>query len=212
MCPYLSDDGEVYFYGQFNGNNHWDGECIINVYKDNILTLVTDAIYDDGELVSYKQILPYKTQSGSDVWCVANRSHTELGNYGESWNYYKENDIIKSFNFDNVTPQDIISTNSFRYGANFALEAYYCGQTSDGVYNDNTGTAYLVKYDRDGTIKTVYRGNFTNGQFDDSTGEAWEIARDNDPTYIYYKGRFKDGKAVHEKRKRNISLEEIKKL
>ena len=73
------------------------------------------------------------------------------------------------------------------------LEGYYAGETSDGLYNDTTGNAYLVKYFENGLTKTIYKGNFVDGQFNDETGKAWYIVKEEDTEYMYYKGIFHNG-------------------
>lgn len=209
LYSYNSDDGEVYFYGKFNQNNHWDGQCTINVYKDNKLRLITDATYNDGNLVDYKQVLNYDTKAGADVWCVSERYCTENYNKGRSWNYYKDFEYEKTFNPSSVLNMFILNVDQFRQVIQTPLEAFYSGSTLNGSYNDNTGDAYLIKFDKNGMVKTLYKGNFSEGAFNDETGEAWYITRNEDSPYTYYKGKFTDGKPVYGDDRQIVTIPDI---
>lgn len=48
------------------------------------------------------------------------------------------------------------------------VDSYYRGNTSNGIYNDNTGEAYLVRYNEDGTVKVLYKGIIRKGNHADS--------------------------------------------
>lgn len=92
------------------------------------------------------------------------------------------------------------------------VEGYYHDQTSNGMYNDTTGSAYSVKYADDGTIRTLYVGNMVDGQYEDETGNAWYITKSEDTDYMYYKGFFKAGKTENNKGsvfKNNLTLVDI---
>ena len=51
LLPYKSGDQAVFFYGQINENGRWDGNCILNTYEGDKLVLITDAVYDNGNLI-----------------------------------------------------------------------------------------------------------------------------------------------------------------
>ena len=195
LLPYDNAGQEVYFYGQYNANNHWDGNCIINVYKDDSLILITDVLYNDGNVVEYRQVMPTVTQHGDHVWTISDRVNEGDCNAGDSWNYFREDNVFKSFSTDTVSVKDILSAEYFKNSLNTQMEAFYHGNTSDGLYNDITGSAYLIKYDTYGTIRTLYSGNFAEGKFNDDTGNAWYITRNDDSNtdYMYYKGVFRNG-------------------
>lgn len=214
LIPYYNNGQEVYFYGQFNENNQWNDNCVINIYKDNKLIFIMDAVYDSGIIKTYKQVMPSKTKYGADIWIISERTTNNGTNLGDTWNYIYEKDYLKSFDFDTVTDNDILVVDDFKLNIRSQLEGYYHGNTSNGVYNDDTGNAYLVKYAPDQTIRTLYCGNFKNGYFEDNTNNAWSITRDVDKNsnYMYYKGKFKDGNRVYNKghkRKSNLTLEDI---
>lgn len=52
------------------------------------------------------------------------------------------------------------------------MTQYYVGNTSDSKYNDDTGNAYLIKFDESGNVITLYTGRFRNGQLHDESGDA----------------------------------------
>lgn len=208
LVPYMDNGEEIYFLGQYNENNHWDGECLINSYQDNRLTHIMEAVYEDGRLLSYEQVFSYTTGSGKEVWSVSRRTHTEEDiNEGKSWNYFKNGDVTKEYSFDTVEATDLISVSDF-VKEPLTLEAFYFGETSDGEYNDDSGSAYLVKYDEDGTVRSMYYGKFKDGTLNDTSGEAWSIVYGTDNLYHYCKGKYRNGKADKEV-KPAITVEEI---
>lgn len=189
LIPYNEGDNEVYFYGQFNENGQWNGQCILNVYKDNNLLYILDAIYNDGDLYSYRRV------SGEEdgTWIVTNRTKQKDHNEGETFYYTKSKDFTKTFTFDSVNESEILDINSFKKCLVIEKERlikYYNGNTSEELYNDDTGNAYLVKYKDDGKVDSLYVGKLKKGQPHDDTGNAWSI-RAYDDGYHYYKGKFR---------------------
>lgn len=197
LLPYVQDGKEIYFYGQFDENNQWNGNCVINVYEENILQIITEAEYKNGEILNYKQVIPSTTHKGEDIWIIAEREKEGNSNSGENWNYIREKEYRKDFSIEEVTIGDIINVTEFKESLNTRLEGYYNGNTFDGLYNDSTGTAYLVKYSENGTVRTLYVGKMKNGYFDDASGKAWYITKDENTSYMYYKGIFKDGRPTN---------------
>lgn len=195
LVPYKENGQEVYFLGQYNAEYHWDGNCIINVYRKNRLVLVTNANYDNGKLQDYRQVLEGK----GSTWIISNRKAHKNYNSGENWSYYKNSEITKKFSMSNVTVSDIIGVEKIKSKfSDSDLEGYYHGRTSNGKYNDNTGKAYLVKYFKDSKyVKTLYQGRFEDGEFEDSTGDAWYIVKEENTNYMYYKGIFESGTAKY---------------
>lgn len=193
LLAYENEGQEVFFYGQYNEKNQWNGECVINVYKNNELLLITEAIYEGGIIQTYKQVLPAKKHE-KKIWIISDRKNEGDYNSGESWRYFYEPFIPKSFNLDTVSSSDILMVNSFEEKLNTNLEGYYYGNTSNGLYNDTSENAYLIKYDEQGYISLLYCGNFKDGKFEDNTGNSWYITRNEDTDYMYFKGKFKDGK------------------
>lgn len=197
LLPYTSKGQEVFFYGQINVEGQWDGNCILNVYENDELVLITDAVYDDGELCQYKQVFSYTVTSGQRVWAVSNRVHQETSNTGETWLYTWTGPYTKEFTIDNVAARDIISADVFRDMIDENLYGYYCGDTSDGLFNDLSGNAYMVYFFENGTVRLLYSGRFEDGTFNDDTGNAWYIVKAEDSDYMYYQGNFKNGKEDH---------------
>jgi hypothetical protein len=213
LLSYKTENNEeVFFYGQFNQENHWNGNCLINMYTGHTLSLIMEAEYDDGNLLNYKQIIPFTTKKGDDVWIVSERTTTDNINSGDSWSYYRDSDQNQSFDYDNVVLDNLFSVTEFKKSMNGTLESFYHGNTSNGYFNDDTGNAYYVKYAKDGTIRTLYSGNFKDGLFQDNTGNAWYITREENTNYMYYKGNFVNGNTKKDKNSiftNDLTIEDI---
>ena len=193
----------------------WDGNCVLNVYTDYRLQIITEAVYDNGKLQEYQQVYPFITKSGVEVWCISKRKCEEKGNMGDSWNYLKEKDIVKEFELENVQPQDILTVSQVRENIETTVEGFYHGLTSNGAYNDDAGEAYLVKFSLDGTVKTLYKGVFAGRDFYDSSDEAksWMIGGKEENTnfrYAYFIGNFKDSEPGKGEWEYNLEYEQIK--
>lgn len=215
LLNYKSDGEDVFFYGQFNGKNHWDEDCVLNAYKNGNLTFIMEANYDDGQLINYKQIFSDKLNSGSEIWTYSERKHFDDMNIGDSWSYIKQNDYKQSFSISDVSPINIIYVDSIKDYLCTTPESYYHGNTSNGFYNDDTGNAYLIKYNADGTIRTLYCGNIMDGKFNDNTGNAWYITKNENTKYMYYKGIFENGSCKNDKnseRKNPLTMDMINEI
>ena len=137
-----------------NEDGRWDGNCVINSYKDRKLIQITDAQYIDGILLNCKQIFSYTTNSerydgfGMEVWAYSDRVNESDFNSGETWLYAKTRDFDQSFTADSITAENIYTADQFRINleTNFQLFAYYSGNTNGEYFNDQTGDAYMVYY------------------------------------------------------------------
>lgn len=216
VFSYIDGKQEVYFLGQYNDNYSWHGDCVINVYENNNLVLIMDAEYNNGELLYYKQVMTHTIKNEIDLWLISERKHNIDGtNTGNTWSYLREEQYQKDFSLDDVEANDIINVRRFKTTINTSLVGYYNGNTSEGLYNDDTGEAYLVRYSLDGTIKTLYMGKFVDGKFDDNTGNAWYITRNDDTDYMYFKGIFKEGVTQQSKNsifENNLSIQRINEI
>jgi len=218
LLSYIENGQEVYFWGQFNEKGQWDGNCLLNVYTGGNLVIITDALYDDGMLQEYEQVVPDKI--GHElVWIFSDRKKSDNGefNLGETLNYSRDADYGQKFEFENVSEEDIIDVEAIRDEIDVMgskLKAYYCGNTSNGKYNDGTGEAYLIKYDENEKIRTLYQGRFKDGRLEDGTGTAWEIARnpEEDTGYTYYKGKFSQNRSLEKPLEINLTMERINEL
>ena len=217
FMPYINEKGqEVFFLGQFNENNQWDGNCIINIYENGNLVLITEGKYKDGHILNYKQVLPFTNAAGISVWSISERNimnkdpnsetidYTNADKYfinGESWTYFADDKNLyqKHFQFNDASALNIITVDQFKSTISSPLEGYYFGNTSNGKYNDNTGTSYMIKYFENGTVRTLYHGNFENGTFNDDSNNAWSISKTENTTYMYYKGKFANEHPLHNK-------------
>ena len=212
LLPYIENGQEIYFLGQFNEKNHWDGHCIINVFENDYLIFIMDAVYNDGIIQFYKQMLPFKLKgTGEYVWSFSHRYFNGKSNTGESWVYHEDKNLYskKLFDFNTVTYNDIITTDQFKRSVTTPLESYYHGNTSDGNYNDTTGQSYVIRFYKDGNVRLLYYGDFVDSVFIDDN--AWEIYYSNkDNSYIYCKGKF-EGEYKDED-KTLVSIDEIKEI
>lgn len=197
LLPYVSNNQEVIFYGQFNEVGQWDGECVLNVYEEDELVLITDAEYEDGSLLSSKQVFSYELQSGERVWALSDRTYENRIGIGDTHLYAWEHGYTKDFTLDDVTVKDVLHAEEFISSLEPRLAAYYSGDISDGYFNDDSGNAYMVYFFEDGTVRLLYSGRFKDGTFHDNTGEAWYIVKEEDTDYMYYKGNFENGAEDH---------------
>lgn len=195
----------VFFKGQYDENGLWDKNCIVNKYRDGELTMIMNARYDKGTLVSYKMvqaIVNDKDNNGDNIndalWSVSERKVKDGVNVGETWTYFREEPYFMKFDAESFVGEDIITKDEFcnEMLQNLSLEGYYHGNTSNGAYNDESGEACMVKYTPDGYIRTFYVGNVVNGVLSDSTGKAWYVALTHDGEhYTYHVGTFSNDSA-----------------
>lgn len=216
LLTYKEDNNDIIFYGQFNGNNHWDGNCIINVYNNNRLIAITEGLYNDGNLCTYKQAFVDTDSSGKEKWFISSRTHIEDYNTGNT-SQYTYTEFQKEFDVSSISSKDIITVDFFVSSLTSSLESFYHGNTSNGQFNDDTNSAYYISYnDNSKSIKTLYVGNFKDGNFHDTTGKAWYIAKAINTDYMYYIGKFENGHPIEPETKKNfinpISLQQINEI
>lgn len=228
LIPYKDGEREVLFCGQYNKNYYWEGTCVFNIYKysialrKNVLETILEAEYDNGNLLSYKKVIKSTTAQNNDIWSIFDGKivHEDNRKYarGETWNYFRVNDFSQEFDLKSAELNNIIYIDDFEERLkNFSIiEGYYCGNISNGYYNDDTGNAYIVKYTKNGIIRTLYVGQFKDGLPDDSSGDAWQIVFDssnNVNRYFYYKGLFKANKRQGKNPLlKYVTLEEIQEI
>lgn len=207
---YYTENGEdVFFKGQFDENGYWDGNCIVNRYLDGKLTFIMDAVYNSGELRSYKKVFSYVNRAGVGIWAISERDINKEKNAGETWTYLKEGEYESNLTSESITEKDILNVDNFVKNSSLILDGFYSGYTSDGYYNDTTGNAYLVQYNEYGYVRYLYVGKVVDGYPHDDTGNAWciSLGYDNEH-YYYYKGKFKNEEDANGKQERK-TLDEI---
>lgn len=187
ITSYKEGDNDVYFYGRYNENGNWNGTCILNTYNGDDLVSIFEGVYEDGTLFSYKRVSDEK----DGTWLITDRISQDSYNVGKTWKYTKTTAFTKSFDIQNIQEKQMMTVDKFLNSINENLISYYKGNTSNGLYNDDTGNAYLVKYKEDGDVELLYKGGFKDGYPNDNTGNAWSIAWGyaNDG-YHYFKGKF----------------------
>lgn len=213
LVPYFEDGQEIYFKGRYNNNNLWEGNCLINAYKNNKLSLIMDAYYENGVLKEYKQVMPFTTAQGEEVWAISDRKNNGFFNSGVTWTYRKTNEYLKEFDMETVTYGDVKSVEDFKKSITLSLEGFYHGNTSDGKFNDETGEAYLVKYFPDGTVRTLYSGRFKNGMPNDNSGQAWCISKNaEDDEYYFRNDIYINGDPQHKNKYEVLTQEKLQTL
>lgn len=197
FLTYQEDGKDVYFFGTFNSNNHWDGDCLINVYDGSELVRITEGIYDDGILLNYRQAFVEPDIKGEPTWYISDRIHTEEYNSGQTllFDYQK---VELDFPTTDISNKNLLFVEDLLIKVQHNLKGFYSGNTANGQYNDLTGKAYYVGYDDNGNIKTLYVGGFKDGDFSDPSHNAWQIGRnvEQNANYMYIRGEFKDGQTV----------------
>ena len=122
---------------------------------------------------------------------------------------------VKSFDMDNVEPNDILDADEFSAQIVSPLEGYYCGQISNGRYKDDSGNAYFAKFFEDRIVRTLYAGTFQDGQFNDQSGDAWMIGKlEEGAPYSFYRGPFENGASSRDPRywEKPVSINRIQEL
>lgn len=190
LLTFDQEDKETYFLGQYNDKYHWDGYCVINTYTDGVLNGVSESNFDDGNRLNYES---FYLSDNQGEWIYTDRDCKEDSNDGISIRYKLDYDKQKNFTLTNARASDIIYVENLASYDNKEVLSYYVGSTSDGVYNDNSGDAYLVRYNEDGFVNVFYKGCFQNGSFDDTNAVEIVFDSSND-RYFLYQGTFVDGK------------------
>lgn len=216
LITFVQDNKEIYFLGQYNENYHWDGYCVTNTYSLNgSLHGICESTFDDGNRLDYESFYRSETK---DEWIHTKRNCTkdkngQAVNEGTTTKYSFHYNKTKNFTITNVRVSDILYCKNFKDSKNKIMTSYYDGATSSGSYNDKSGDAYLIKYDKSGYIRTFYKGKFEDGNFQDDN--ALEIVFDDSNgvnRYFVYTGSFSDGDRKSDKGIRYVTQAEIDKI
>ena len=208
LLTYNEDDKEIYFLGQYNKNYHWNGYCVINTYDvDGKLNGINESNFDDGNRLDYES---YYLSDKQNEWIYTDRDCKKETNEGISIRYKSNFSKQKNFTTTNVRVSDLIYIESMKEYDNKEILPYYMGKTSNGVYNDDSGNAYLVMYNSGGFVSVYYKGDFRDGYFEDEN--AIEIVldeSDNINKYFLYNGGFTRGKRISDDGIKYITQDEI---
>ena len=193
LIYYTEAGKDVFFCGQFDEDSMWTGNCLINVYANGKLEIATEALYSHGDRCVYQQLFP-----DSDKWVFSSRIDNGDHNSGDTWIYKKYDDIEQTILANHPVSGAMVHPSDISVGEFIPLLSHYHGNTSDGKYNDDSGTAYLISYFEDGYVRLFYTGCFVDGKPDDQSGTAWQIARSQNPDtdYMLYKGIFEGGEQI----------------
>lgn len=208
LLTYTEDDKEIYFLGQYNKNYHWNGYCVINTYDaDGKLNSINESNFDDGNRLDYES---FYLSDKQNEWIYTDRDCKKETNEGISIRYKSNFSKQKNFTATNVRVSDLIYIESMKEYDNKEILSYYMGKTSNGVYNDDSGNAYLVRYNSEGFVSVYYKGNFKDGDFEDEN--AIEIVldeSDNINKYFLYNGGFARGERISDDGIKYITQDEI---
>lgn len=208
LLTYTEDDKEIYFLGQYNKNYHWNGYCVINTYDaDGKLNSINESNFDDGNRLDYES---FYLSDKQNEWIYTDRDCKKETNEGISIRYKSNFSKQKNFTATNVRVSDLIYIESMKEYDNKEILSYYMGKTSNGVYNDDSGNAYLVMYNSEGFVNVYYKGNFKDGDFEDEN--AIEIVldeSDNINKYFLYNGGFTRGERISDDGIKYITQDEI---
>lgn len=208
LLTYNEDDKEIYFLGQYNKNYHWNGYCVINTYDaDGKLNGINESNFDDGNRLDYES---FYLSDKQNEWIYTDRDCKKETNEGISIRYKSNFSKQKNFTATNVRVSDLIYIESMKEYDNKEILSYYMGKTSNGVYNDDSGNAYLVMYNSEGFVSVYYKGNFKDGYFEDEN--AIEIVLDesyNINKYFLYNGGFTRGERISDDGIKYITQDEI---
>lgn len=208
LLTYTQDDKEVYFLGQYNDSYHWDGYCVTNTYNaDGVLNGICESNFDDGTRLDYES---FYLSDMKNEWIYTDRDCIKDINEGLSIRYKLQYVEQKNFTITNVRVSDIMFIEDLESCDNKTILSYYDGITSNELYNDNTGDAYLIKYNVYGFVSVFYKGCFKDGYFEDTN--AFEIVLDESNginKYFLYQGKFDNGQRDSEDGIRYVTQEEI---
>lgn len=205
-----NDNGlDSYFIGKYNENFHWDGECLSHSYDGDRLEGIMESVYNDGNLISYKQVIPY--ENNGKTWYVSEKVSSNGVNFGNTYIYERKEDYLRDFSINNAAIEDILTYEDFVKTIDTPVIGFYHGNASEGWFNDDTGEAYRVSYMKDGTVNWLYHGKFKDGERIDNSGNAYIIKYDNG-SYKYYKGVCKGDELNDNSIYDSITVEEIENL
>lgn len=208
LLTYIEDGEEIYFLGQYNDNYHWEGYCVTNTYDAyGELSGICESNFSDGSRLDYES---FYLSDAQNEWIYTDRDCKTDINEGISVRYKFDYSKNKNFTITNARVSDILLIEDVKNCDDKEMLSYYDGITSDELYNDDTGNAYLVKYNENGFVSVFYKGCFKDGYFNDD--DAFEIVLDesNDINrYFLYEGKFSSGKRDSDAEIRYVTQEEI---
>ena len=187
ICMWYGEGGatEYIFIGQYDDDYNWDGECLVCAYRENKLLYTTIDNYNNGKLESYRRI-----SRNNNRWVYTDRTVIDKHNTDGDNISYKYRDINKkSINRDELKEEDAYTPNDVRKLLKDDIIHHYHGLAVDTVLKDDTGNAYMIKYEA-GEISEIYSGTFVTDSIHYGTG--WLIRHTVDNKYSYIKGVFHD--------------------
>ncbi|MBE5907647.1 MAG: hypothetical protein E7278_02280 [Lachnospiraceae bacterium] len=196
IMVYQEENYTVLFCGQYNSDYQWDGYCVTNAYRNSgELYGICESYFINGVRESYSSLV--MTEYDNKIMTYSNRTCTTHGNTGYSVDYQYSSVPMESDCGLDTEHVDILYVYDVLNCYKDRMVRYYSGITIDEKYEDSSGEAYLIEYDKEGAVQLLYRGGFKNGMPSDSTGKAFSIVYDElgYGVYFYNKGVFSNGKA-----------------
>ncbi len=167
ICAFFEgENGEkCYFIGQYNEAYHWEGPCTICAYLDGNLYYVTDDVYENGSIISYKRFSRSNSQ-----WIYTDKTIDKNGNsFGDTWSYEYKNIPEKEHASELPTKDDLYSVSDVRDSVKELLISHYYGAyNSNQDWYDLSGEAYVLKY-QDSKITEVYKGTVADCRYVEGT-------------------------------------------
>jgi len=202
LFTYKEGNLDVIFFGTYNQNFNWDGYCVTNAYyPDGTLYSICESNFEDGIRLNYKTLY-HPNPDDMDAWLLTNRkcitnSNESVVTIGTSISYKFNYNKTKNFTLENAQISDVKYIESFIELVNPVMTKYYSGKASGANADDDTGHAYEIIFNDDGTVKILYVGKFANGTFNDDTTNGWMIAYSENENRYYYNNNctFTGGKA-----------------
>lgn len=193
IYTYFIDNNGIlnWFYGIINENGHWDGEVILNAYNANgDLIAIFEATFDNGRRIGEFTAMS-RTNEG---FLSIRRGAYNIGYTRGTAKVYRHgflSDDARSESSFPIRVTDFVLLDD-------DLERYYRGEIRNGRYNDETGDAFLIINNADGTVRIFYSGKFKDGYFVDSSDNAfWIVLANDESQYLFYQGSFANGQPTN---------------
>jgi hypothetical protein len=180
-----------YFVGQYNEDYNWDGECTICAYLDGSLYYVTEDIYENNRLISYKRLSSYNSR-----WIYTDKTIDDNGNtFGDTWSFNYKTFPEKEHTTKLPVFDDLYSVSEVKNDIDDLLLSHYHGAyDSNQSWFDISGEAYVIRY-KDGKVEELFKGTVINSSY----GEGQCIRMQDDNTFLVMNGVFHnaDGQEVN---------------
>lgn len=115
---------------------------------------------------------------------------------------------MQEISLNNIDESFILNVDDVLNSIEKQLTGYYNGNTSDGKYNDNSGSAYIARYDG-GNLRYLYRGKVKDGNGESENGWAVILVEGE---YRIYEGSFSNGSPNNYDKYEKVTEEKIQEI